>query len=189
MKLAREFYMRNPKTVAKELLGKIIVNKSDRSVLRARIVETEAYFGKKDPGSHAFRGMTPRNSIMYKIGGTVYTYFTYGNHWMLNVVTGKEGDPGAVLIRALEPLGGIDVMRRRRKRDKVENLCNGPGKLAQAFAIGKEHNGADITGGNLFIEDSNEKINIVTTTRVGLSKGGKLPLRFYVKGNLFVSKK
>jgi DNA-3-methyladenine glycosylase len=189
MKLARSFYCRNTKTVARELLGKILVHRTKMGILKGRIVETEAYFGKNDPGSHAFKGITPRNAIMYRIGGTVYTYFTYGNHWMLNAVTDKEGKPGAVLVRALEPLEGIEIMKKLRNTDKIENLCSGPGKLTQAMDIDKKHNGMDLTGNELLIEDSKEKHRIVKTTRIGLSMGGELPLRFYIKDSKFVSRK
>ena len=189
MKLPRLFYTRSAKVVAKDLLGKTLVYKNGKTVLRGKIVETEAYFGEKDPGSHAFRGMTPRNSVMYKMGGTVYTYFTYGNHWMLNIVTGREGKAGAVLIRALEPLEGIDIMKKLRKTNRIENLCSGPGKLTQAFGIGRKHNGSDIMNGALSIEDSKEKFRIVKTTRVGLSMGCDLPLRFYIKGSKLISRK
>jgi DNA-3-methyladenine glycosylase len=189
MKLAKEFYRRNVRTVAREMLGKILVHRTKLGVLRGRIVETEAYFGKNDPGSHAFKGITPRNAIMYKGGGVAYTYFTYGNHWMLNAVADKEGKPGAVLLRALEPIEGVEVMKKLRKTDEIENLCSGPGKLTQAMCIGREHNGMDLTGNELFLEDSKEKFSIIRTTRIGLSMGGELPLRFYVKGSKFVSRK
>lgn len=189
MKLPRSFYMRSAKVVARDLLGKVLIYNRGRTVLKGKIVETEAYFGEKDPGSHAFRGITPRNSVMYRIGGTVYTYFTYGNHWMLNIVTGVEGKAGAVLIRALEPLEGIESMRKARKMDGLENLCSGPGKLTQALGVSRQHNGTDIMEGMLSIEDSDEKFGIVKTTRIGITVGAELPLRFYIKGSRFVSRK
>ncbi len=185
MKLSRKFYSRNTKTVAKELLGKILVHKK----CKGKIVETEAYFGKNDPASHAHCKITKRNIIMYQKPGTAYVYFTYGNHWLLNVVTEKEGIPGAVLIRAVEPLEGIKIMKRRRKINNIKNLSNGPGKLTKAFGINKKHNGLDLTKDNLFIEDSKEKFEIVNTTRIGISKGREKLLRFYIKDNEFVSKK
>ncbi|NIM46685.1 MAG: DNA-3-methyladenine glycosylase [Candidatus Aenigmarchaeota archaeon] len=185
MRLSRKFYSRNTKTVAKELLGKILVHKK----CKGKIVETEAYFGKYDPASHAYCKITKRNIIMYQKPGTAYVYFTYGNHWMFNVVTEKKGIPGAVLIRAVEPLNGIEIMKRRRKINNIKNLTNGPGKLTKAFSINKKHNCLDLTKSNLFIENSNEKFKIVKTTRIGLSKGQEKLLRFYIKDNGFVSKK
>lgn len=126
---------------------------------------------------------------MYQKPGTAYVYFTYGNHWMLNVVTEKTGIPGAVLIRAVEPLEGIGLMKRRREIKDIENLTNGPGKLTKAFGINKKQNGLDLTKTSLFIEDSNEKFEIVNTTRIGLSRGMEKLLRFYIKDNEFVSRK
>ena len=185
MRLNRTFYSRNTEKVAKELLGKILVHKK----CKGRIVETEAYFGDKDPASHAFGKVTNRNILMYKRPGTAYVYFTYGNHWMFNVVTEKEGVPGAVLIRAVEPLEGIEIMKRRRNTKDVKNLTNGPGKLTKAFGIGKEQNGLDLLKSDLFIEGSDSNFDIVKTTRVGISKGKEKLLRFYIKGNDFVSRK
>ena len=185
MKLPRKFYSRNTKVVAKELLGKILVN----GKCKGKIVETEAYFGKNDPASHSYGKITKRNIIMYQKPGTIYVYFTYGNHWMLNVVTEKEGVPGAVLIRALEPLKGIGLMRKRRGTKDIKNLTTGPGKLTKAFGIDKRHNGLDITKGNLFIENSNEKFKIIKTTRIGIPKGKEKLLRFFIKDNDFISKK
>ncbi|NIO44298.1 MAG: DNA-3-methyladenine glycosylase [Candidatus Aenigmarchaeota archaeon] len=185
MKLSRKFYSRNTKIVAKELLGKILIHRK----CKGKIVETEAYFGKDDPASHAYCKITKRNIIMYKKPGTAYVYFTYGNYWMFNVVTEKKGIPGAVLIRALEPLKGIEIMKRRRKLKDIKNLTNGPGKLTKALGIEKKHNCLDLTKSNLFIKDSNEKFEIVNTTRIGLSRGQEKLLRFYIKNNDFVSKK
>jgi DNA-3-methyladenine glycosylase len=189
MKLPREFYSRNTVSVARQLLGKTLVHRTKEGVLKGMIVETEAYFGCKDPGSHAFGGkITPRNKIMYQKPGTIYVYFTYGNHWMLNFVTEKEDVPGAVLIRALEPLEGLELMKKWRGTD-VSNLTNGPGKLTQAMGIDKIYNGKDATVGSLFIEESKVKFNIVTTTRIGLSRGEDLPMRFYIRDNEFISRK
>jgi len=185
MKLSRNFYSGSTIKVAKELLGKIVVH----GKCKGKIVETEAYFGKKDPASHAYGKITKRNILMYRKPGTAYVYFTYGNHWMLNVVTEKKGIPGAVLIRAVEPLEGIDLMKKRRGLKDVKNLTNGPGKLTRAFGIEKRDNGLDLTKSNLFIEDSNEKFEIVNTSRIGLSRGMEKLLRFYIKDNEFVSRK
>ncbi|MFH1473620.1 MAG: DNA-3-methyladenine glycosylase [Candidatus Aenigmatarchaeota archaeon] len=185
MRLNRKFYSRNTKTIAKDLLGKILVN----GRCKGKIVETEAYFGATDPASHAFGKVTKRNILMYQKPGIAYVYFTYGNHWMFNVVTEREGVPSAVLIRALEPLEGIELMKKRRGKDKLKDLTNGPGKLTQAFGIDKSFDGLDLTKDRLFIEDSKEKPKIHKTTRIGLSKGQELLLRFYIKENEFVSRK
>ena len=185
MKLGRGFYSRKTDVVAKDLLGCILVHNLNGRRLSGRIVETEAYFGKNDPGSHASRGMTPRNKIMFGKPGFSYVYFVYGNHHCLNFTTEPEGTAGAVLIRALEPIDGIDEMKRRR--GKENNLTNGPGKLTQALGITKEHNGMDLTGKDLYVIKGDLPKEIVTTTRIGLSSGKELPLRFYIRGNKFVS--
>ena len=174
-RLKRDFFARNTKKVAKELLGKILVHGNKRG----KIVETEAYFGTGDPGSHAFRGPTPRSKIMFGPPGYAYVYFTYGTHWMLNFICEIDGKPGAVLIRALEPIEPKDAR------------TNGPALLTKAFGINKNHNGMDLTSGKLYIENSDEKPRIVTKTRIGLAKGkgDELKLRFYIKNNSFVSRK
>ena len=186
MKLSRKFYSRNTKTVAKELLGKILVH----GKCKGKIVETEAYLGKNDPGSIGCRKVKSIPKILLGPSGHVFVYFTYGNHWMLNIIaTKKIGMPGAVLIRALEPLEGIEAMKRKRKIKDIKNLTNGPGKLTKAFGIDKRYNGVDLTRNNMFIENSKEKFEIINTTRIGLSKGKEKLLRFYIKDNDFVSKK
>lgn len=185
--LERTFYSRSTEKVARELLGKLLVRICDGSLLSGRIVETEAYLGKGDPGSHAFRGPTPRSSTMYGEPGRAYVYFVYGNHCLLNVVTEPEGKPGAVLIRALEPAAGIEVMRSRRK---AKGLLNGPGKLTQAMSIDMSFNGADMINGDLFIADDGVRVRRVAVTgRIGLSAGGDLPLRFFIPSNTHVSRK
>ena len=179
MKLKREFFARNCKTVAKELLGKILVHKVDGKTLKGKVVETEAYFGPEDPASHAStRKITKRNIVMYSQPGTAYVYFTYGIYDMLNVVTEKIGKAGAVLIRALEPL---DDLRLR---------TNGPGLLTKAFHITRKHNSLDMCSSeNFYFEDNNEKFDIVNTTRIGIIEGAEMKLRFYIKNNPFVSRK
>src|SRR3989338_6570908 len=134
--LERSFYERNTQVVAFELIGKVLIFKQGDNFLSGKIVETEAYFGANDPASHAYRGVTPRNRVMFGQAGMSYVYFTYGNHHCLNIVTETEGVPGAVLIRALEPISGVPIMQRRRgKKITREQLTNGPGKLAQALGI------------------------------------------------------
>lgn len=187
--LPRSFYQRDPKVVAKSLLGKILVHRTEQGVTKGKIVETEAYYGENDPASHAYGGRrTPRNEAMWGEAGTAYVYFTYGKHHMLNVVTGKKGKPRAVLVRAVEALEGIGLMRERRGRDETENLTSGPGNLTQAFGITLKENKADLVEGNLRIEEGEkEHFDVVATGRVGLSAGGDRKLRFYVKNSRFVS--
>ena len=186
--LPQSFYLTDPAQVAQRLLGKLLFRGSPQGITQGKIVETEAYYGKGDPGSHAFRGKTPRSSIMWGKPGIAYVYFTYGMHYLFNVVVEKEGIPGAVLIRAVEPLEGIELMRKRRNVRRLEDLTRGPARLTQAFDITIKENGIDLTQGNLLIkEGQEERFSIVTTTRIGIKKGEKLPLRFYIKGNRFVS--
>jgi DNA-3-methyladenine glycosylase len=185
MRLKRAFYSRDTETIAKELLGKVLVH----GRCKGKIVETEAYLGRNDPGAKGNKNIKSAPKSLLKEPGHSFVYFTYGNHWMLNVVAKNPGILGAVLIRALEPLEGIELMKRRRKIDNIKNLANGPGKLTQAFGIDKRHDGLDLTKSKLYIESSREKPKIHTTTRIGLSKGHDLLLRFYIKGNDFVSRK
>lgn len=187
--LRESFYIRQTTLVARELLGKLLVHASDEGTTVGKIVETEAYL-QGDPACHAARGMTPRNSVMFGPPGRAYVYFTYGMHYCFNVVTENEGVGEAVLIRAVEPLLGFDLMRQRRGRERVHELCSGPAKLVQAFSITKEHNRVDLTRGSLWLAQSVEEPGeIVTTTRIGIKEGADLPLRFYIKGNKFISKK
>ena len=157
--------------------------------IRGRIVEVEAYTGQTDPGSHAFRGVTARTRVMFGPAGYLYVYFTYGMHFCMNVVTEQDGTAGAVLLRAVEPLDGIGVMETLRGPRPVVELCNGPAKLCQAFAIDRRHNGLDLEGDELWIEDDGQRSNAVgVSARVGLSAGQDLPFRFYVADNPFVSR-
>ena len=205
--LKREFYTRPLITVAKELLGKILVkpvsdlitpdSQNSYTYLAGRIVEVEAYDGSIDQAAHTFIGRTKRNEIMFGQGGYLYVYFTYGVHFCSNVVTGKEGQGTAVLIRALEPLSGIEEMIKNRfgrdlKNEKEKlNLTNGPGKICQAFNINREHYGADLTGSQIFIIDQStvKSKDIITAKRIGISKSVDLPWRFYIKNNPWVSVK
>ncbi len=184
MKLNENFYSRRTDKVARDLLGCVLVHEKDGKIISGKIVETEAYFGEKDPGSHASRGRTPRNSIMFDTTGCVYVYLIYGMYHCLNFTTEDRGKAGAVLIRALEPMEGIDIMKLNRGS---EELTNGPGRLTQALGINREHNGEKLTGNKIYVLDNYLPSEIVRTTRIGLSKGEKLRLRFYIKGNKFVS--
>ena len=190
MKLRREFYNRPTLKVAKELLGKYLVVNMKGKKLSGKIVETEAYRGLYDPASHAYGGMTPRNRIMFGEPGHAYVYFTYGMYYCLNVITERKGVPAAVLIRALEPIEGIEIMRRRRKKEKPEDLTSGPGKLCQAMGINKTLNGADLIGQTIYVEDRGEKAGkIVSTNRIGIDEGKEKKWRFYLKDNRYISRK
>jgi len=185
MPLGKKFFNQPTVDLAKALLGKYLVYKD----LKGIIVETEAYLYRDDPGCHASRGITARNAPMFGPAGRVYVYLIYGMYHCLNIVSGKEGEGEAVLIRALEPVQGIETMQRRRKTKKAENLCNGPGKLTQAFGITKKHNNTSLIDSPLQICDSRKKPEICTSTRIGLTAGKELELRFFIKGSRFVSKK
>lgn len=185
-----DFYERQTDIVAKELLGKAIIRKTPNAVMIARIVEVEAYFGEGDPASHACRGITPRNAIMFGGAGRVYVYLNYGVHYLLNIVTEREGCAGAVLIRAVEPLSGTEEMLENRPVKSTIELTNGPGKLTKALSIDLRDNGVDVTDseGNLFITDiSSDKFTITVSPRIGISNGKDMLLRFSIKGNEFVS--
>jgi len=196
-KLERSFYTRNVLTVAKDLLGKILVKEDNDKKFSGKIVEVEAYDGSIDEAAHTYIGLTKRNEIMFGIGGFLYVYFTYGAHYCCNVVTGKPGKGTAVLIRSVEPIDGIEaIIENRYGRELLNekekyNLTNGPGKVCQAFNINKKHNGFDLTGGYTYILNAPKIKNkdIMVTKRIGINKSIDLPWRFYIKDNLYVSKK
>jgi len=186
--LPRSFYARDTALVARELLGKFLVRCTSEERLVGKIVETEAYYGMGDPASHSYKGKTKRAAIMWGPPGISYVYFTYGMHFLINVVTEKEGIPGAVLIRALEPVEGIEIMMKNTGKTKLLELTRGPGRLTKAFGIDGSFNGHDLTKGELFIvEGEKEVFEIECTSRIGIKKGLDKKLRFYVKGNRFVS--
>jgi len=188
--LPKSFYSRDTKEVANGLLGKILVREFRQGRVGGKIVETEAYYGDKDPASHAFRGKTKRARIMWGPPGIAYVYLIYGMYYLLNVVTEKEGKPGAVLIRALHPLEGIELMKKMKKANDTKNLTNGPAKLTQVFNVTLKEHGCDLTSGSLRIEDGKkEKFEIVSRGRIGVSAGSEAKLRFYIKGDEFVSVK
>jgi len=184
MPLGQRFYNQPTVELAQALLGKRLVFGD----LEGIIVETEAYLYRGDPGCHASRGPTPRNAPMFGPAGRTYVYFIYGMYHCLNIVSGKTGEGEAVLIRALEPVAGIELMQKRRKTEKLENLCNGPGKLTQAFGITGKHNNLSLLEGKLYLLNSRAKPEICSGKRIGLSAGQDLELRFFIKGNRFVSK-
>lgn len=192
LKLPRSFYEQPTLEVARQLLGKYLVRKHPDGVAVGRIVETEAYIGPKDKACHASRGRTQRTEIMFGPAGHAYVYFVYGFHHMLNIVTEAVDFPAAVLIRAVEPVQGIALMKKRRNRVQPRNLASGPGKLCEAFAIDRGLNGSDLCGNVLYVRDSGEPVtNVVTAPRIGVDYAGKWkhkPWRFLIHGNLFVSK-
>jgi DNA-3-methyladenine glycosylase len=181
--------------VARDLLGKVLVSRAGDTVCGGRIVETEAYLGSHDPGSHAAtKGVTKRNAVMYGPPGRAYVYFTYGNHHMLNIVTEPEGVAGAVLIRAIEPLFGGDEMTRRRagstgRRLRQTEIANGPGKLTCALGISLAENGAQLGSAAIAVyEGPVPAERVVSSGRVGLSDGHELELRFYLEDDPYVSR-
>jgi len=194
--LDRAFFARNPRRVARELLGKVLVRNDSPARLTARIVEVEAYLGEKDPAAHAAAGRTLRNAVLFGPPGHAYVYFIYGNHYCLNVSCEPEGKAGGVLFRGLEPLSGIEEMARARGvtlRSSADllKLTRGPGRLSEAFGITRSRdNGCDFTSASssLWIgEDGRHTGRILLTTRIGITKATDRPLRYVVAGNPFVS--
>jgi DNA-3-methyladenine glycosylase len=190
--LPRRFYDRDAIEVAPELLNKVLVSDEGDERVAARIVEVEAYRGLDDPGSHSYRGRTPRNATMFGPPGGLYTYFTYGMHWCANAVCGPGEQPHAVLLRAAVPLDGLDVMRVRRvKARRDRDLCAGPARLAQAFGLDRAHDGIDLTRGPIRILDDGVAPPDVpgVSVRIGLApgKGDEFPWRYYVLSDPNVS--
>lgn len=193
--LPREFYIHPPDVVARGLLGKLLVRRYEGIRLAGRIVEVEAYFGLQDPAAHAFAGKTKRNSVLFGPPGFAYVYFIYGMHFCLNFSCEPEGQPGGVLLRALEPVEGIETMAELRglPPDAAPRLLtSGPGRLCQALGIRREtHNGIDVTRARsgLHVEDDGFTAGeIAATPRVGIRKAADWPLRFSLAGNRFVSR-
>jgi len=200
LKLPRSFYDRPTLDVARDLLGKVLVHRRGRAVTSGVIVEVEAYIGESDPASHAAPGPTGRNQPMYGPPGFSYVYLNYGIHSLVNVVTESIGSPAAVLVRALEPIDGISLMRRRRLRQvkgrrarsrshlAAHELCRGPGNLTMAMGIALEHNGLDLLGDRLFIDDRGLKADrVVWGPRIGIAVGVDRPWRAWLEGNPAVS--
>ena len=198
-KLGIQFYKeQDVVSIAKELLGKIIVTKFEGVTTSGRIVETEAYIGLTDKASHSFGGKrTARNEHMYAAAGTAYVYICYGMHHLFNVITNEKNIPDAVLIRAVEPLQGIDTMLKRTNKKTLDNtLTKGPGNVGKALGISKDHSGLNLSGNKIFIGEDKQSNNFLTgeligsSKRIGVESAGSaalLPYRFYVKGNKFVS--
>ena len=192
LKLPRSFYEQSTIVVAKQLLGKYLVRRHVDGITVGRVVETEAYIGPKDLACHAARGRTQRTEVMFGPAGHAYVYFIYGVHYMLNLVTERADHPAAVLIRALEPIEGIELMEHRRGTENRRNLCSGPGKLCRAFAIDRSLNAADLCGDIIYIEDRGEPMpKFIARPRVGVDYAGKWKdkrFRFLIRGNHFISR-
>jgi DNA-3-methyladenine glycosylase len=184
--LPRSFYERPTTRVSRDLLGKVLVHGPTAGM----IVETEAYPGGNDLASHSARGITNRTRVIFGPPGHAYVYFIYGMYECLNLVVEPDGQPGCVLIRAVEPLGGIDLMRQRRPAARrLEDLASGPGKLTLALGITRAQNGADVTRGALVVREPAEprRLTISITPRIGIRECADWPLRFVIRGNRFVS--
>jgi DNA-3-methyladenine glycosylase len=189
--LRRQFYNRSPELVARELIGKLLLHQTPLGLSGGRIVETEAYLTSGDPACHAARGQTPRNAAMFGPPGHAYVYAIHAK-WCFNVVTQRPGTASAVLIRALEPLIGMEWMQARRPVSTEHDLCRGPARLCAALEITKAQNGCDLTiGDGLWIADDGEPplapAAIGVSTRIGVTSAFELPLRFYLRGSSFVS--
>jgi DNA-3-methyladenine glycosylase len=189
--LPRSFFERDPRIVAREILGRILISLKGGTVTGGRIVEAEAYLGADDAGSHAStRGMTKRNAVMYGPPGRAYVYFTYGNHHMLNFVCEPEGTAGAVLVRALEPLWGVAVMTERRGGRPIRELANGPGKLTAALGIDLSDNACPLNEMGIFVYDAPRPAGtqVAATGRIGLTHGHEHEYRYHMRDNPFVSR-
>jgi DNA-3-methyladenine glycosylase len=192
--LPRTFYEREPAEVAPSLLGKLLIRKVSRKVLIGRIVEVEAYLGADDPAAHAFAGLTARNSVLFGPAGHAYVYFIYGMHYCLNFSCEPEGQAGCVLLRAIEPISGLEEMARRRGLPRgiaPRRLASGPGRLCQALEITRTAiNGVDVTHRDSPLQvgdDGFDSAEIIATPRIGIRKAADRPLRFLLKGNVYVS--
>jgi DNA-3-methyladenine glycosylase len=184
--LPRSFYLRSTVDVARALLGKVLVHGPAAGI----IVETEAYLGGEDLAAHSARGLTARTRVIFGPPGHAYVYLIYGMYECLNLVAEPDGQPGCVLIRALQPVAGVELMRARRgATPKLEQLANGPGKLTAALGITRAHNGADVTRGPLVVREVRGagQLEIAVTRRIGITRSPELPLRFVIAGSRFAS--
>ena len=200
-RLSREFFNRDSVTVARDLLGRLLVRREGRRLLAGRIVEVEAYLGAEDPAAHAYSGRTPRNAVLFGPPGHAYVYFIYGNHYCFNVSCLPDGNPGGVLLRAMEPLAGVKAMAEARGLEpgaaapvrQLRPVSSGPGRMAEALGITRvRDNGKDLTSprSDLWIADDGYRPpKIIATPRIGLTKAADRLLRFVIAGNPYVSGK
>lgn len=189
--LPRDFYDRDSVSVARGLLGQILCHETPTGARAGRIVEVEAYLGLDDLAAHAARGLTPRTKVLFGPPGHAYVYLIYGMYECLNLVAEPDGTPGCVLIRALEPVTGLEAMRHDRPTARhPQDLCGGPGRLTIALGISRRHNGLDVTEGELTVRESPEpfECGVVTSPRVGIKHCADWPLRFSIAANAFVSR-
>ena len=187
--LSKDFYERDPALVAKDLLGKILVRKINSEILSGKIVETEAYYGEDDPASKAYKGRKMFNELMFMDVGKAFIYMVHGN-WLLNIVAHLKGSVGAVLIRAIQPMEGIENIQKNRNMKDTCDLTSGPGKLTKALAITNDLNGIDVKRKNsqlMIVEGKSESLQISSSHRIGVKADLPQKLRFFVKGNKFVS--
>jgi DNA-3-methyladenine glycosylase len=192
MILPRAFYERDTLEVASGLLGQVLVRETSEGTARGVIVETEAYLGERDDAAHSYKGKSERVRVQYGPAGLAYIYMIYGIYHCLNITSGPAGAPEVVLIRALEPAGGLELMKKRRGTDRLENLCSGPGKLCMALDINREQYGADLCEkGGLHIENGGTPAGISTSRRIGIDyavSSRDKPWRFCVAGSKFLSR-
>lgn len=185
--LSRRFFSHDPVCLARALLGRLLVHQTRAGRTVGRIVETEAY-DETDPASHCYAGVTTRNAVMFGPAGHAYVYRSYGIHWCFNITAGRNGYGAAVLLRALEPVEGVELMaRRRRMAPTSRDLARGPGRLTEAMAITGDDNGVDLTRGTLTIVGRQGPIEVAATPRIGITRATVVPWRFVVVGNRFVS--
>jgi DNA-3-methyladenine glycosylase len=202
VRLSRAFYARPTLEVAPDLLGKVLVHRTSAGLTSGVIVEVEAYVGESDPACHAAPGPTRRNAPMYGAPGHAYVYLNYGVHYLFNIVTEPKLCPAAVLVRALEPVDGLDLMRRRRRRSRTTRhkkrlaeipdhaLCKGPGNVAHAMGITLKDTGIDLLGDKLYLEDRGHRIDEISwSPRIGITVGTEHHWRCYAEGHLSVSGK
>lgn len=191
MIIPRSFYERDTLTVARELIGQKLVREAEGGITSAIIVETEAYLGPIDDAAHSYKGKSERVKVQYGIKGLAYVYLIYGMYWCFNITSGAPGVPEVVLIRALEPVNGIELMESRRRTNKSLNLCSGPGKLCMAMDIGKMNYGEDLTErGGLWLEYGDKSYDVASSPRIGIDYAVEcrdMPWRFYAVNCKFVS--
>lgn len=189
--LPRSFYLQDTLKVARELIGKLLVRRDGESFISGFIVEVEAYLGPEDKASHASKGLTKRTAPMFGPPGHAYVYLIYGMYYCFNVVTEKEGFPAAVLVRALEPFEGIEIMKRNRGVKSPREIANGPGKLTMALGITRKFNGCDLTSSEIWIEEGRSPGRINQSPRIGVHYAGEWkdkPWRFYESGSEYLSR-